>query len=596
MARVPRRTSIIKEDGGFSFVEILVAFSVLAFVLLGAIPLLWSGLRSTLITRTDTTAKNLAQERVEQMRNYLYHIDVNAPPAKPSVCWTDVNKTDPEAGAEDCDYRDLLDTYFRSLTAATSAATGGYVSPTSTFRGPDEPAGAFYRFVVDPVPGFSDYRQVIASQFLNSLRQPVTPPDTYNSQIAGQDFPASRLLGVTVVTTWQVGALSKKYVLFTQIAADKPAVPAVTLQARATGLRVSGGLRPPFVGDPNRLLALEAGISSSDGSLATGATASTNVQGSFLSIAPGVRVDSRSAGASAPPDQAASDAGDGDPDFSLIDGGGESSPSCVTSSCVGYSQAGIVRNVNASILSGQPLVASSASPATGRVRASGGSLNVGYRNKPDAGAMPGLDISRMLVRIDAPGGTTPTVVGTTYLKSVEGGAHEAEAGATSNTHDSEWIKIVPTTFEEDGIVQVRLISASLVCKTNGTTGSAIANFEARVRYLMYDPTDDDGENEYVEVVVKSGQALSPLTDALLTTTQINTNPGGVPALVPLSSYIDSWESLTQATTTITSPPKSVTSSLNGIVSVTTQPTRVGDAESAVAVQVGVLSCVAEDNR
>jgi Tfp pilus assembly protein PilV len=591
LPRVPRRISMIRDEGGFSFVEILVAFSVLAFVLLGAIPMLWAGLRSTLITRTDTTAKNLAQERVEQMRNYLFHIDVNAPPDKPAVCWTDVNKTDPAASPEACDYRDLLDTYYRSLTAATSAATGGYVSSTSALRGPDEPStGAFYRFVVDPVPGFSDYRQVIASQFLNANRESVTPPATYNSQIAGQDFPASRLLGVTVITTWQVGALSKKFVLFTQIAGDPPAVPAVTVQARATGLRVSGGLPPPFAGDPGRLLALEAGISSSDGSVATGATAATRVQGSFLSIAPGVRIDAMSLGASAPPNQTQLNASDTN-DFSLTDGG----------QLVGYSQRGEALNVNASILSGQPVVASSASPATGRVKAAGGGINLGYRNKPDAGAMPGLDISRMLVRIDAPGGTTPTAVGTTYLRSIEGGAHEAEAGAASNTHDSEWIKILPTTFESDGIVQVRLISASLVCKTNGTTGSAIANFEARIRYLSWVPDEEDpdeGENEYVEVVVEDGQAVSPLDPALLTTTQIRTGTDGLgaPILVPLSTYIDSWGSLTQATTTITSPPKSVTSSLNGIVSLTTKPTRVGDPESAVAVQVGVLSCVAEDNR
>lgn len=580
-----------KHEEGFSIVEVLVAFSLLAIVTLGVVPLFVSALRGTLISKLDTGGKNLSQERFEQMRNVPFHVDVNAPPAKPAACWTDVNRTNPEAGAVDCDYRDMLDTYYRSRTAAASATSGGYVAPAAP-RGSDEPAGAFYRFVVDPVPGFPRYSQVVATQFLDVNRNPLTPAAAYNSQVSGADFPTTRLVGVTIVTTWTAGEMTKKFVSFTQIAEGRPAPPAVTMQARATAIKVTGGLPITIPGNPGPLLSMEGGISSADGTLSTGASASVSVQGSFASIAPGQRADGKSAGASAPPNQTVID-GDGS-SFSLIDGGAESSPSCATFDCVATSAGGQTRNVSAQISAGLPLVATSGAPATGRVKknATAGVLNFGYRNKPESASMPGLDITSMLVRVNEAGGSSPpTAVGTSYLNSTSGGGHKAEAGTQAST---QTIKLVPTTFAPDGIVQVTLFSASLVCQTTGTAASATANFEAEVSYLRFNPAT--GINEYVTVDIEDGQATSPLTASLLQSTQINTNPAGPPLLVPLESYIGSWGSLTGASTTITSPPKSVSSNLNGIVNITTQPTRASDPDSAVALQVGVLSCVAEDNR
>lgn len=578
-----------KAEEGFSIIEVMVAFTLLAIVTLGVVPLFVSALRGVLVSKLDTGGKNLSQERLEQMRNVLFHVGVNAPPAKPSVCWTDVNKTDPEAGAVDCDYRDMIDTYFRSLTAAASVTSGGYVAPGAP-RSSDEPAGAFYRFVVNPVPGFPRYSQVTATQFLDVNRNPVTPVDTYNSQVAGSDFPTTRLVGVTVVTTWTAGNLTKKFVAFTQIAEGRPAAPAVTMQARATGIRIVGGLPAPIPGTPAPLLSMEAGISSADGSLSTGASAAVSVTGSFAQIAPGVRVEGKSAGATAPPNSSAVD-GDKFP-YSLIDGAGESSPSCGTFDCLAFGVGDQTRNVKASIVSGQPTIASLSAPAVGRVRfvSSPGGLNLGYRNRPEAASMPGLDISQMLVRVNEGGSSIPTSQGATYLASIGGSGHKAEAGVSARTQS---VKMVPTTFAPDGIVQITLFSSSLVCTTTGSSSSATADFDAEVRYLQYNPGTN--LNEYVTVDVEDGDP-SPLTAALLTSTQITTTPGGPATLVPLETYIDSWGSLTGANTTITSPPKTVSSNLNGIVAITTRPTRVGDPDSAVAVQVGVLTCVAEDNR
>lgn len=582
-------TSLLDEEGGFSLIEVLIAFLVLTVVLLGTVPLFYAGIRSTLIAEMDTSGKNLAQQRIEQMRNLPFHVDVNDPPAKPSVCWTDTARTNPEAGAVDCDYRDMLDTYYRSLTAATSTSTPGFVSEVAA-RTSDEPAGAFYRFVVSSFPGFSGLRQTIATQFLDVNRNPLTP-SSYNSQVTGQDFPRSRLVGVTMVTTWGVYNLDKKFVTFTQIAEGKPAPPVVTLQARSTAFRVTGGMPRPAPDAPAPLLALEAGISSSDGGITSGATASTQLQGSFASIAPGVRADGRSAGATAPPNSTVFD--DERTPYSLIDGLLESSPSCLTSDCVAFSHTSQVKNVVAATTGGQVIVASPPSPATGRVRSNStnGALNLGFRNRPEDTSMPGFDIARMLVRIDETDTGAHAAVGSTHLVSTGGVGHSAEARASAST---QTIKLVPTTFAPDGVVQLTLTSATLTCQTTGAAGTATADFSATVRYLRYNSITN--QNDYVTNAVNDEQVVSPLTAALLSSVQITTNPGGLANLVPLSSYVDSWGSLTAATSTISSPPRSVKSNLNGIVNVTTKPVRLTDPDSGVAVQVGNLSCVAEDQR
>lgn len=587
------------KEEGFTIIEVLMAFTLLALVTVGTVPLFVAGLKSSLVSKLDTGGKNLSQERFELMRNVPFHVDANTSLVPdPSKC-TNPGRTDPKngSGTVECDFRDMMDTYYRSLTAATSTATGGYIAPGAA-RTADEPqlppAGcpnaavlsAFYRFVINPLPGFSGrYSQVVATQFLDVNRCPITPPAGYNTQIPGVDFPATRLVGVTVITTWQAGSLSKKFVAFTQIAEGRPAPPALTTQARATALKITSDVS-------GSLFIMEAGISSSDGSLSNGANAATKVQGSYAETTPGTRADGKSASASAPPNQTVTD-GDGSP-YSLIDGGGESSPSCTTANCVAFSVGGQTKNVNASIAGEQPKVASSSSQSTGQVKknSSVGTLNLGYRNKPDAASMPSLDVTRMLVRVDEAGGSALTAVGSTYLDAASGSGHYAEAGAKSS---SQRVKIIPTSFAPDGVVQVTLDSSSLSCRTTGSSATVNVDFEGEVRYLRYNATTN--QNDYVSVTIEDAQAFSPLTNALLTGTQISLNPGLSPAnLVQLSSYIANWGSLVNPTTTISSPPTSVNSTLNGIVSITTAPTRIAVPGSAVGISVGILSCVATDNR
>lgn len=579
------REEMAGEDG-FSVIEILVAFTLLAIVTIGTVPLFVSGMRSSLVSKLDTGGKNLNQERFEQMRTLAFHVDVNSASVPDPAKCTSPSRTDPRnaSGVAECDYRDMLDTYYRSLTLATSTATGGYV-PSGTARSADEPAiGAFYRFVLNPVPGYPRYSQTISTQFLTPDRVPVTPGSTYNSQSAGHDFPPTRFVGVTVLTTWTAGNLQKKFVAFSQIAEGRPAVAAVTMQARATALRITSIL--PGLTGPQ--LKLEAGVSSADGALSTGATASTAVESVFAEISGGGGRKAGKAGSAGAP-----------PNFAFSDGGASGDELLQDGIVVARFGKTKVRDVKANINSEQPTVGGTDPPVShsrSLVEDLGNNVNIGFNNRSDSPSpIPQLLASdpaqQMPIFVRDPNNTTSDVtpaLGGTWLKSEAGGSHRARAGGSAST---EHIKIFPTTFAPQGVVQVRLIDSSLICSANGTASSAVADFAAEVRVWTYNPAT--GTSGYTTVVaIEDGQLISPLTAGLLAT-QVAAD-GATPIL--LSQYIQSWASFTGPSSTSGTSGKSVDRTINGIVSITTQPTRTGVPDSNIGMLVGILSCIAQDNR
>jgi len=216
-------------DAGFTLIEVIVSLTVFAVVASAAAGMIITGLRTSLVTRLDTGAKNLSQERLEIMRNLPFHID-----------------RDPAATAPDSS--DLLDIYYRNTTAAANTTSNGYVAAcgaqtaTCTGRGAWDPAsGSFYRVVFNPVPGYPKYKQYVTTQFLNDQRVPLAP-GTYDSQTSGIDAGPSQFVGVTVTTYWSVGTLTKSFQLQTLISAGRPGAAQVTGQGRAAAVKLTGGL------------------------------------------------------------------------------------------------------------------------------------------------------------------------------------------------------------------------------------------------------------------------------------------------------------------------------------------------------------------
>ncbi|MEO7803967.1 MAG: hypothetical protein ABIS18_06130 [Actinomycetota bacterium] len=578
---------LIDREEGFSVIEVLAAFSVLAIVTLGTVPLFITGLRSSLVAKLDTGAKNLSQERFEIMRNLAFHIELTDQAEVPtSANCTPPNRTDPRtSGIVVCTYRDLLDTYYRSRTTATSATTGGYVDASSALRTTDEPAGSFYRFVVDPVPGFNDkYRQVIVTQFLDSTRTPVSPATDYNSQVVAKDLPRTRLLGVTVITSWTAGNLSKKFSAFSQITESRVARSAVVLQSRSLALRVTGTLDAE-----RRQLKLEVGASNSDGGISTGGNAATQVNGATAEIVGGARIEGISGSASAPPNFALADNGTTD---KFLDDSGTRIAQFVNTK---------IANVKAAVTAEQPIIGDGtvanpeASPSLGKLTTSGLGVGLnprlGFFNKPDLSPlnpMPDLNTSFMLVRMDNDDADKVLVEGSSYLRADAGGAHRAVSGAAAFTRV---VKLLPTTFAPDGVVQVELQESSLTCTANGSASSSVAKFTAVVKVFTYNPS---GSGYTTVKTVVQGQSVSPLDTATLDSTQVGVDSFNAPIF--LSRYIATWGSATGNATIPGTTPRRVQRDVNGIVSISTQPVRAGDLDSNIGISFAILSCSAEDNR
>ena len=284
----PRRDS----EGGFSLIEILVAITLLGLLGTAIVPLLITGLRASVVAKLDTGAKNLSQQRFELMRNLPFRIAYDA------AITTGV---------------DMLDTYYPNLVAPTGGfTTPGYV--TTQPRRTGEPAnGPFYRSKFVQTLGATTYTEYVATQFLTPATTPkvaVTPPAGYTTTptLAGQtDKAPSTLVGVTVITEWVYGTKSKRYTVYTEISDVAPGPPLVTLQARATALRISSTVG---LGVDQTDLLLESGLINLDGGLSSGPTAAATATGGLASSTPGVRVGGASSSKSAPPDAGATSVSD----------------------------------------------------------------------------------------------------------------------------------------------------------------------------------------------------------------------------------------------------------------------------------------------
>ena len=136
-------------------------------------------MKSGTLVRDHTRAKNLTQQRLEQIRDLRFHVDRQNGP-----------------------FLDLLDIYYtHALTgaAATSVSNGGttlagtYVSSGSAATG--EPTAPYFRITTGPLPENNGFSQVVTSQFLRraelwslqraSRARPVAAPATTRRPRAG---------------------------------------------------------------------------------------------------------------------------------------------------------------------------------------------------------------------------------------------------------------------------------------------------------------------------------------------------------------------------------------------------------------------------
>lgn len=582
-----RWISAHKGQDGFTLIEVVVALGILALVAVATLPLAIGAIRASEGAKLYTQAKNLVQQQVESMRNLQYHIDASS-------------QKDGAGNPIPAAKLDLLDHYYPGTTPAAAGTTSvttaaaGWVSST-TSRAAGEPAtGSFYRWTTDrSLPGQpTSFHVVVDTQFLNpATSQSIDPYTGYQySDTNGNDAPPSPVVGVTVIVTWSAYGTPKQQQSYTRIDSAAPQSPLTTSESRATALTITSQT------DAQTGLEAIVATAAADGSSAVGsipnsissASASVNAEGAALSLTPGSNLSS-------PTNPATSGSA---PQVSSVPSSTDANGIDLSSGC-SIACTGRASTVGGpiSVANGLPVVSNYAQPGGSQITASvvgngnstGATLKVDNNSTSSSlGRMPGPQV------IMAGGGGAPSATSGVGLNTVGGSGHSVNAVASacfytspcpaSGGSSSTTLDIVPTSFAPQGIVQVTLVRANLACSANGTTPSVTADYLAYVRYWS-------GDNYTTFTVQRSPGSSDPLPDP--STLTVGSYDGNT---LHLSDFIQSWGSLVQETSSPSADGHSIRGSLGGIVSVVTQPTRDGDATSAISIQVGTLSCYALDNR
>ncbi|MFL6240719.1 MAG: prepilin-type N-terminal cleavage/methylation domain-containing protein [Actinomycetes bacterium] len=578
-ARLRRLHQRRESDAGFTMVEILVSLAILMFVAAALAQLLVVAAQTTNRAKLYTQAKNLVQQQTEAMRNLIYHIDAGSLGSSPST------------------KLDLLDNYYPNTTAVAAVspltalnAPSGWVAAAntgSTYRFSGEPAsGSFYRVVNTTTLDHKTYRLVVDTQFLSSGggSTPVEPPSGYRyDDTSGLDSAPATVVGVTVTAAWTAYSKTKLEQSYTRIDESVASRPTILAQARSALLHVQSNLDSDT--------SVEADVASVDanGSTATGTTASVNALGGSATETPGSTVTGVSSTLSAPASGTLA---------SLTDANGaDLSSGCVV---VCFGKTGVT---------GGPVSISGALPAVGSLGTGGapitsallGQGNSGrptfqFSNNPSDSSGLGLATSSPMVAAVGVSGQPQAGAGAgLYATSGTGHFTDAQVSAcfsavpcVSGASPSTVVQLLPTNFAPQGVVNISLSSAALECKANGTTATVTPSYSATVSYW-------NGSSYVALATIQPGNTTDPLpTAAQMATLSVGSVSG---VTKHLSDYISSWGSapFNQHINT-TSDGSLAIGSVDGIVSLVTQPTRAGDATSEIGLKVGSLSCYAEDQR
>ncbi len=564
-------------EGGFTLIEILVAITLVAIAAGGAIPLLIVGMKAANTSKLNTQAKNLAQARMESMRDLPFHVDRQNGP-----------------------FVDLLDIYYTNVSTTTTTRTragetevGRWVSSGAAAPAP---SGPLYKVSVSSLPDFPNFSQTIYSQFLNVSGNPLAAAtfSSYDSQSEGHDQPPTLMLGVTIVTTWNDHGSSHSYTSYTRIADSRGLTAALTTQGSASFLRVAS------TGEAGNALTVDVAKADASGGLSTGSNAAADIRTIEAHDAAGTNYFGASATATSPTSSAP-----GTGPLGALDSSNNGTCGWVEAGPTQYSE--VTADTSASGLPKVPANVDTGTPPTHQAAAqlmSGSNTCAGifgFSNQSSTYS-PSLmlDASQPLVTIGNTGSNSVTVTGSAWVNASAATADPHTVTSGANTSATKRVRIFPgASFVTDGLglVDIQLTQATIACSSSVTGGtatqSATGSWNVTIDY--WKSTDSAGNGQRVTLptytwnsATDAGSAdpLAALDPASITVYQNGTTT------LHMSDYISSWNT----TRSITENRNSGVHQLQGIVSVATKPVRDGDIMSAVGLQVGNLSCVADDNR
>jgi len=525
--------------------------------------------------RLETQAKNLVQQQVERMRNLTFYV-----------------------AHQNGDYVDLLDLYYTDVNATAKTLT-----PTSTPRSSvayqdadgvvrvqylgdaggtgGRPSGAAYRVSGLQFPGYAGFTLDVYTQFLRTTRTVATPGSTYSSQNDSVDSPPAQLVGITVISTWTGSSGSKTYGTYTEMADGRGTGALLSTQARATAIRITG-----TDSSGNNLL-VQAGVVQADGSVTSASAASVAAESARLEQV-GVATELGQTGSATAPPNPAGAIGDSTTISPKI------IPGLLGNACgwgsMGYTQ---VRDVSATTGTQQPQIPSDGGTdvrtSTKRVKAGvlvGGSgcsgFNLGFRPDADNLWLPpiayGVDATKPLVGIRDNGGSSSLDNAAALGQGQVTASQIVTAPIFSSAYaaaSTKTVEVLPTAEHANGLVRARLVSSAVTC-VSGT--SPVASYELRLDY----PSGTGTATSTLTWSTASGSA-----PVLPSPSGIAFNVNGAPHT--LDEYM-TW----QLTGGVDSGDNGVT--VFGPVLRITINKAVLNTSSDVTVEMGVLSCVADDRR
>lgn len=555
---------------------------VLLMLLMAAVlPALLSTVKSGTLGRLQMQGKNLAQERIEQMRDLRFHVDRQNGP-----------------------FLDLLDIYYTNAAspAVTTTVTVGGNSlvgqfvPTAAAAG-GAPAGPYYKVTVSNVVGTTSFSESVYSQFLGpggSIIPASRFQNAYNSQIAGSDDPPSTLLGVTVITSWTAGGVTKSLRTHTRITEGRPGTPLIQTQARAIAVDVTS------TAADGSTLELQGGLASVDGSQSSGSSVAGFATGAIATRTGFASITGQAAQFDLP--------------VAALSTSGNASPQS-GSGCSWYAFGGTgTSNSGGDVSLGLPKspanVDSSTPPATmsGFIKANGGGAcgQLTYDNlagggvaRPD-GIGSAMGVAPYVKALDVTSGGGPSISGETYVSSNDLTASPQKSIAGARATVLQPVVLFPNYAASGGkgLVSVRLLYAQVDCTsatTSGGAGTASGRYQVELGWWGKAPGDASAvwhtttytyDSASASTVSVSGPAWNP--------TQTDIGNG-----LKLSDVITGPDPAAVTAVLATGATSGLRGFAGGIIALSTASTLTNEPAvgySSIKVQIGQLTCVADDER
>lgn len=567
--------------------EVVIAMGLLAVLLVAALPMFLSMVRGTVVTRVQTQAKNLAQERMEQLRDLRYHVDRQNGP-----------------------FLDLLDIYYTNANASSPSTTvtvggdtltGRYVATGGGTGG--EPPAPYYKVQTAALAGATGFSQVVAAQFLEADGKTVVPASRfqgtatagYDSQVAGRDTPPTLMLGVTVITRWTQDGVQKTFRTYTTVTETRPERPVLQSQARSTAVDVSS------TAADGTTLQLQGGVASLDGAQSSGSSVSGYVTGALARRTGQAVQEGRSARFQLP----------GQP-VALLGSGS----AVVPAGCSWFGFGGTdVANVTGDVGSGLPKAPVNVDDTTPKKVVSGRIIDnagnscgaLSFTTVVDAGvqrsdAVGGRMGPSPFAFLPDSGGSGTSVQADAYVTATDLLASPQKTYSGARMSMGRAVRLFPnspdnpkSTAVDYGLVTAKVTSASLDC-TSGTStvlGTVRGSYTAVLRWWGRNAAETMARWHEAAWTYDSATGTAPVLVAGSETW----NPAGVFLAdgQPLSNVV-SVELPKPVTEGGASGLRGFSNGILSLASVSTLATETQLGSSAVQVKLGQLTCVADDQR